>query len=142
MSEAAGDSSPIPAEQDTDEQFEGLMQALELYFHVTSCRNHTKEERTQAYMLARTAFMEFAYDEDADEATDADASDSADGPDVDAVAQAEPTIIGSSHLGIRGGEGTIGAMDRTLIDAPASFRDRTRVRYLDNALPKPGDKVH
>lgn len=54
----------------TDEDsavFDTMMEALDLYFHVTSCPNHTHEERQQAYYNARQAFIDFNGDEDEDE---------------------------------------------------------------------------
>lgn len=53
-----------PPAEDDGKNFGTMMEALEWYFHVTSCNNHTPSERREAYMEARTAFVAFAYNGD------------------------------------------------------------------------------
>lgn|SRR5579864_33171 len=67
MSEAKS-ANESPEAGDHDAEFHTMMEALEVYFHVTSCQNHTPEERREAYLQARTAFVAFAFDEDATDA--------------------------------------------------------------------------
>jgi hypothetical protein len=60
-----GEATPAVDQDDTTE-FDTMMEALEIFFHMASCPNHTPAERTKAFELARDAFAAFAYDEDAE----------------------------------------------------------------------------
>jgi hypothetical protein len=72
-----------PADEVEGERFDSMMDALGAFFHMSTCANHTDDERRAAFKLAREAYVAFAFD----------------GDDPDPVA---------SH-GVKGGEGVIGS---------------------------------
>ena len=60
----------VPAAVEEVDPFDEMMSALDWYFHVTSCRNHSNAERLEAFREAREAFAAFAGDLRDDEAFD------------------------------------------------------------------------
>ena len=55
----------VPAAVEEVDPFDEMMSALDWYFHVTSCRNHSNAERLEAFREAREAFAAFAGDDEA-----------------------------------------------------------------------------
>ena len=55
----------VPAAVEEVDPFDEMMSALDWYFHVTSCRNHSDAERLEAFGEAREAFAAFAGDDEA-----------------------------------------------------------------------------
>lgn len=50
-------TTPEPVEIDDD--FDAMMYALDVFFHVTECPNHSGAERMNAYAAAKQAFTLF-----------------------------------------------------------------------------------
>lgn len=44
------------------ESFDNMMDALDVFFHVAVCPNHTEQDRQEAFGQARQCFIDFAYD--------------------------------------------------------------------------------
>ena len=55
----------VPAAVEEVDPFDEMMSALDWYFHVISCRNHSNAERLEAFLGAREAFAAFAGDDEA-----------------------------------------------------------------------------
>lgn len=51
------------AEAQVDDAFDTMMSALDWFFHVTTCHEHTNAERAQAYRAAREGFRVFVGDD-------------------------------------------------------------------------------
>ena len=49
----------IAAEEAENDAFETMMSALDVFFHVAKCPNHSKEERQDALKAAADAFAEY-----------------------------------------------------------------------------------
>lgn len=49
---------PVP-QAEPDDPFDTMMSALDWYFHVSQCRGHTSEERTDAFHAAHEGFLAF-----------------------------------------------------------------------------------
>ena len=62
---AKGYMQEVPAAVEEVDPFDNMMSALDWYFHVTSCRNHSNNERLEAFREARDAFIAFAGDDEA-----------------------------------------------------------------------------
>ena len=60
------------SEKSEDSGLETLMDALEVFFHMATCPDHTPVERGEAFQLARKSFIAFAYDGEDPEAGDDD----------------------------------------------------------------------
>jgi hypothetical protein len=83
MSEAKPGEHPIAADHDDTAEFDTMMQALDAFFHMAVCPNHTPDERGLALKMAREAYIGFAYD-----------GEDPEGPEVVGAA---PAIIESEH---------------------------------------------
>jgi hypothetical protein len=53
---------PVP-QPEVDDGFDLMMSALDWYFHVTSCRNHSNAERLEAFRAAHDGFEAFVGDD-------------------------------------------------------------------------------
>lgn len=91
MSEAKPGEHPVAADHDDAIEFDTMMQALDAFFHMAVCPNHSPDERGLALKIAREAYIEFAYNGD-------------DPEDEGVVVDASPPAYG-----VKGGEGFIGA---------------------------------
>lgn len=63
-----------PAERDDATDSDELMDALDVFFHVNECPNHTDDERREAYQQARAAFFALITDEGVVDEFDAQAN--------------------------------------------------------------------
>jgi hypothetical protein len=63
-SKPSDQSTPADRREPDQGAFDTMMEALEMYFHMATCPDHTKEERTQAFVHARDSFAAFAYDDE------------------------------------------------------------------------------
>jgi hypothetical protein len=52
---------PVPQPQldPLDDGFDTMMSALDTYFHVSTCRDHTSRERAEAFHAAHDSFVAF-----------------------------------------------------------------------------------
>jgi len=50
-----------------DDIFDTMVSALDWYFHVTSCREHTDDERREAFAATRDSYAGFSGDDLANE---------------------------------------------------------------------------
>jgi hypothetical protein len=62
---------PQPEVDPLDDGFDAMMSALDWYFHVSRCREHTGTERAEAFHAAYVSFIEFT---NGDLAMDAEAN--------------------------------------------------------------------
>lgn len=53
---------PVP-QAEVDDPFNTMMSALDWYFHVTTCRHHSNDERVEAFHAAHEGFLMFAGDD-------------------------------------------------------------------------------
>jgi hypothetical protein len=54
----------VPAAvEEIDDPFDTMMSALDWHFHVSRCRGHTREERTDAFHAAHESFLAFIGDD-------------------------------------------------------------------------------
>jgi hypothetical protein len=57
---AADEAAADEAAADEADDFDTMMEALEVHFHMVTCADHTPQERAEACMQARAAYLQFA----------------------------------------------------------------------------------